>query len=309
MDPILSAILLSWDWRVDVIVVLVLAGTIYTIGWRRLRHRYKDFTPPKAQLRHRRQLATDWRLISYLSGLVLIGVTLMSPLDLFGGQFFFVHMIQHLMLVMVIPPLLLIANPFPFFLWGLPLAIRPPVARLFNPESTFRHVLRSITQPGLVWLIFIAVFLGWHDPNLYNAALQNDWVHDLEHITFFGTAMLFWWHVMRVGPRIHPRFTRGARIAYLLVTVPVNMLTGVFIAFSTEPIYTYYTSVPRIGGMTVMQDQMAGGLIMWIPGSMMYIFGALIIISKWVQAEADKQPLPDSEWATDEAMIAPGWEK
>jgi cytochrome c oxidase assembly factor CtaG len=151
--------------------------------------------------------------------------------------------------------------------------------------------------------------LGWHDPNAYNAALRYDWVHDLEHLTFFGTALLFWWHVTQMAPRIHGRFSRGARIAYLFVTVPVNMLTGVAIAFSSEPIYTYYTAVPRLWGTTVMQDQMLGGIIMWIPGSMMYIIAALILIAGLVRAEERKQPMPESAWATDEAMIAPGWKK
>jgi cytochrome c oxidase assembly factor CtaG len=248
-------------------------------------------------------------LATYLSGLALVGLALMSPIDVLASQLFFIHMIQHLLLVMLAPPLLLLANPFPFFLWGLPVEARGQVAHLFTPQSAFRRTLRSLTPPGLVWLIFIATFLGWHDPNAYNLALRSDLIHNLEHLTFFGTALLFWWHVIRVGPRIHGRFPPGARIAYLLATVPVNMLTGIVIAFTTQPIYTYYTTVPRLLGLTVMQDQMLGGVIMWIPGSMMYIIAALILIARLIQAEESKQPLPESEWAADEAMIAPGWEK
>ena len=92
----------------------------------------------------------------------------------------------------------------------------------------------------------------------------------------------------------------------LLVTVPVNMAAGVVIAFASQPIYTYYTTVPRLWGITVMLDQMIGGVIMWIPGSMMFILAALIIVSRMIQTEATKEPLPESEWATDEAMLAPG---
>jgi putative membrane protein len=309
MDPILRALLLSWDWRAEVIAVLVVAGTIYTVGWRRLRHLHQARHPKHSQQASPRRLASGRRLAAYLGGLGIIGLALMSPIDVLGGQLFFMHMIQHLLLVMLAPPLLLIASPFPFFLWGLPPTVRGQVARLFKPGATFRHLLRLLTRPGLVWLVFIAIFLGWHDPNAYNAALTSDRVHDLEHITFFGTALLFWWHVIGVGPRIHGRFPAGVRVAYVLITVPVNMLAGVAITFSTQPIYTYYTTVPRLWGITVMQDQMLGGIIMWIPGSMMYIMAALVLIAKMVQTEADKQPLPESEWATDEAMVAPGWEK
>ena len=86
------------------------------------------------------------------------------------------------------------------------------------------------------------------------------------------------------------------------------MAAGVVIAFASQPIYTYYTTVPRLWGITVMLDQMIGGVIMWIPGSMMYLLAALIIISRLIQTEADKQPLLESEWATEETMIAPGLE-
>jgi len=213
----------------------------------------------------------------------------MSPIDVLGGQLFYMHMIQHLLLVMIAPPLLLIANPFPVIVWGLPQPARQKVAGLFAKPSDFRRILRIITPPGVTWMLFIALFLGWHDARAYNAALRYDWVHDLEHATFFASAMLFWWHVTGAGPRIHGRFSVGARAAYLLITVPVNMLTGVTIAFSSEPIYTFYTTVPRLWNIGVMEDQMLGGVLMWIPGSMMYIIAALILLANKFRAEDQKQ--------------------
>jgi cytochrome c oxidase assembly factor CtaG len=231
----------------------------------------------------------------------------MSPIDVLGGQLLLMHMVQHLLLVMFVSPLLLIANPLPFFMWGLPAGVRHELGRLLSQQSTFRRGLRWLTSPGLVWMAFVAAYLGWHDPNAYNAALKSDLIHDLEHLTFFGTAMLFWWHIIGAGPRLRS-LSRGVRLAYVLGAVPVNMAAGVTIAFAGQPIYTYYTAVPRPWGLTLMQDQMIGGVIMWIPGSMMFLLAALILIVQLVQAEADKQPLPEVERATDEAMIAPGWE-
>jgi cytochrome c oxidase assembly factor CtaG len=131
-------------------------------------------------------------------------------------------------------------------------------------------------------------------------------VHDLEHLSFFLPAMLFWWHVMYAPPYIHKRLARGARVAYVLSAVPPTMAAGAVIAFSGQPIYEYYTGVPRVWGMSVMQDQMLGGIIMWIPGSMMYIIAGLILISRWLQEEEAKPPLTDAQWATEDAMIAPG---
>lgn len=295
MDPVLSALLLSWDWRVEVIATLLLAGSVYTRGWWRIRKQRANQHP----------LANGKRLAAYLGALLILGVALMSPIDILGGQFFLMHMIQHLLLVMIVPPLLLLANPLPFFLWGVTVKARRGVGRLLRRGSAFRRVLHSVTAPGLVWMLFVAVFLGWHDPNVYNAALRSDLIHDLEHLTFFGSAMLFWWHVIGAGPRLRS-LSRGVRLAYLLITVPVNAIAGIAIAFAKQPIYTYYTTVPRLWGMTVMQDQMIGGVIMWIPGSMMYLLAALILISRLIQTEADKQPLPEAGWGTDEMMIAPG---
>jgi cytochrome c oxidase assembly factor CtaG len=297
MDPVTRAILLSWDWRIEVIIVLALAGTLYSLGWRRLRRGG----------RRNRQLATGWRLASYLGGLIALALALMSPIDVLGGQLFLMHMVQHLLLVMIAPPLLLLANPLPFFMWGLPDGMRRWVAGLLQRKSAFRRALRSAASPGLVWMAFVAVFLGWHDPNVYNAALRSDFVHDVEHLTFFASAMLFWWLVVGAGPRVRS-LSRGIRLALVLGAVPVNMLAGVAISFASQPIYTYYTTVPRLWGLSVMQDQMWGGVIMWIPGSMMYLVAALILIAGLVPSEADKQPLPEQQWATDEALSAPGWE-
>ncbi len=296
MNPVLGAFLLSWDLRVEVLATLLLAGSIFVRGWWRIRSQRTDRHP----------LASGWRLTAYLGGLVILGVALMSPIDVFGGQFFFMHMVQHLLLVMIAPPLLLVANPLPFFMWGLPSRARPTIGRWLRRGSVLRRVLHPLTAPGLVWLVFVAFLLGWHDPNAYDAALRSDLIHDLEHTTFFGTSMLFWWHVVGAGPRLRS-LSPGVRLAVLLGTVPVNAAAGVAIAFASQPLYAYYTTVPRLWGITVMQDQMIGGVIMWIPGSMMYLLAALIVISRLIRSEADKKPLPESEWATDEAMIAPGW--
>ncbi len=295
MDPRWSLALRSWEWRPEVVLVLVLAGAIFGRGWWRLRQQGRG------------RLAARWRLASYMGGLTALALALLSPIDTLGSYLFFVHMIQHLLLMMLAPPLLLAANPFPFILWGLPAGVQEEVVRLFRRQAPFRRFLRTATTPGLTWMLFIAIFLGWHDPGAYNAALRSDLVHDLEHLSFFGSGMLFWWHATAAGPRLH-RFSQGARLAYLLSVVPPNMLTGVAIAFAQTPIYTYYATIPRAWGMTPIADQRLGGVIMWIPGSMMYLLAALILITRLIQAEDQKPLLPESRWATDEAMIAPGLE-
>jgi len=279
MNPTLSVILLSWAWRPEIIFTLLLAATLHLIGRWRLKRRGAT------------HLVNPWRSVSFMAGLALLWIALMSPIDVLSGQFFFMHMIQHLLLVMLAPPLLLLADPMPLTLWGLPAPLRREIGRWLRPGATFRQVARALTPPGLVWLYFVAVLVGWHDPNAYNLTLQSDIVHDLEHLSFFFTAMLFWWHVVGAAPHIHRRLSLGVRVGYALAAVPPNALTGIAISFASQPIYTYYQTVPRLWGIDVMQDQMLGGVIMWIPGSMMYLVAALILIARLLRNQEEAASL------------------
>ena len=120
MSPALSALLRSWDPRAEIIIVLTLFSLGYILGWTHLRSATGGRSSCAKQKRKDRILAARWRLVSYLVGIALLTLALMSPIDVLGGHLFFMHMIQHLLLIMVIPPLLLIANPLPFILWGVP---------------------------------------------------------------------------------------------------------------------------------------------------------------------------------------------
>lgn len=278
MDPNVSIILLSWAWRPHIILTIVLAATLHLVGRNRLRRRGGG------------RVIAPWRSVTYLSGLAILWIALMSPIDVLSGQLFSMHMIQHLLLVMVVPPLLWIGNPMPIAMWGLPASLRREIGRWLRPGSSVRKTIRALTTPGLVWLYFVASLVGWHDPGAYNLSLVNEVAHDLEHLMFFGSAMLLWWHVIGSAPHIHRRLSRGARAAYVVSVVPANALTGIALSFASEPLYPYYTTVPRVGKMTVLQDQMLGGVLMWIPGSMMYLVAALILIARIVRGEEDARP-------------------
>jgi cytochrome c oxidase assembly factor CtaG len=305
MDPTLSAALRSWDLRLEVIVVLAAAGILYSLGWWRLRRRTAA-NRPVARATNRWQAGALWRPVLYILGLLLLAIALMSPIDVLSAQMFTMHMVQHVFLVMIVPPLLLLANPLPFVLWGLPKDARLAGGRLFSRQSRVRRVLQQATGPGFVWLAFVIIYWGWHDPNAYQWALRSALAHDLEHITFFLVAMLFWWHVVGAGPKIHRPLSAFARAGFALSAIPPNMLAGIAFVFAAEPIYAYYEAMPRLWGLTVMEDQRIAGLVMWVPGSMMFLVAALVIVARWLQAESEKPPLPESEWASDEALAAPG---
>jgi len=293
-----QALLLSWDFRLIVLIGLAIPAVLYLRGWRYLRTVTRSQSDA-TRANPRAALVAGWKPVAYLSGLVAVGIALMSPIDVLGGQLFFMHMIQHLVLIMIAAPLLLVGNPFPVLMWGLPRGARQKVGGLLSGPSKFRRVVTKLTSPGIVWLLFFTVYVGWHDPNMYNLALRSPFVHDLEHLSFFIASMLFWWHVTGVAPRFHRTMTTFQRLTYVLSIIPANMILGVVIAFATEPIYTYYTTVPRLWGLSVVQDQSIAGIIMWIPGSMMYILIALILVSRIVQSESEKPAHPDSPWLVD----------
>ena len=299
----IQALLLSWDLRPEVILLLGLAAVIYLRGWLHLRampvpasHLPGQAEPgsrgaAKQPTEQRRPLAAGWRLATYWAGLATIGLSLMSPIDVLSGQLFFMHMTQHLLLTMVAVPLLLLGNPFPVLMWGLPMTARRPVSALLSERSPVRRPLALVTSPGVVWLLYIIALIGWHDPALYNLALRNSFVHDLQHLSFFITTMLLWWHVLGVAPRLHRSLSVGQRIVYTISVVPVSMIIGVVIAFAPSPIYSHYLNVPRLMGLSVMQDQMIAGILMWIPGSEMFFWAALIVLTQVVNAEAARKPV------------------
>lgn len=303
MDPVARAALSSWDWRPEVFFPLVVLGILFLVGWSRLRINSRS-------VRGRRSLGATWRPVSYMSGLLVIGVALMSPLDVLVQQLFFMHMIQHLLLIMIAPVLLLLPNPMPFLLWGLPPRARLTAGEILNrvihKESTTGRVLRKLTGPLAVWFIMIAFIVGWHDPAMYNAALRSEIVHDLEHVTMFVAGMLFWWTVTGAGPRLHKNLSRPAKIAFVIAAVPPNMALGAALAFSQQPIYTYYSDMPRLWGITVLDDQRISGIIMWIPGSMMYFMAALVFIFLILSGEGRKPGVEKEPWLSEEALAAPG---
>lgn len=303
MDPTTLAILRSWSFRPEVILPLTLAAALYVRGWRQLRAIAQQRESSTERTNPRPPLATGWKLAAYLTALSLIAISLMSPIDALGGQLFFMHMVQHIPLLMWAPILIWIASPFPIVLWGLPRNARLTVGDVMARNTLVRRGLRFLSAPAVGWFAFLVFLLGWHDSNMYNAALRYDWVHDVQHLTFFSAAMLFWWHVVGAAPRFRRNLGNGARLAYVVSMTPFNMFLGIAIAFSSRPLYSYYTEVPRLYGISVMDDQTLSGIIMWIPGSMMFLMAALVLLARIVQVEADKPVDPSPPWMVGETSL------
>ena len=282
MDSTLKVFLESWNLRLDVIAVLIFFGLSYAIGWLRLRNKQS-------------KLATNWRIASYYAGLALLAIALLSGIDTFQTQLFFIHMIQHLLLFMLAPPLLLLGNPMPFLIWAFPRTERLQVARLLTRKSLFRKILVGITAPAIIWFIYASNLGLWHDPNPYQEAIENDFIHDIEHLSFFLTGIAFWWHITNAAPKFHGRRSYTMRMAFVALTYFANLILGITITMSGNLIYDHYATVPRLWGISPLRDQTIGGLIMWIPGGMMYLMVFLILLFRLVKHSEERARLTDKQ--------------
>ncbi len=268
MDVTLTAILLSWKWRLDVIALIGTCGAMYVVGWCRLRRR-----DPRG--------ASGWRLGLYVAGLAALYLALLSPIDALGSLLFSVHMIQHELLTMVAPPLLLLGNPLPAVLWGLPRRWRRAAGILLLPDAWTRWVLRVLTLMPVAWLLYVSSLWLWHLPAVYGASLRSAVVHDVQHVSFFATALLFWWPIVDPAPRLHGHVNHAVRVVYVIPAAFQSQALGLIFAFLTGRIlYPHYETVPRLWDFTPLQDQSAAGLIMMQVEGLIYLMVVLVLIAR-----------------------------
>jgi cytochrome c oxidase assembly factor CtaG len=261
----------EWHWRVDVLLVLSSFATVYVRGWLRLR-------------RHNVRAVQSWQLGLYLVGLAAIGVALLSPIDALASVFLSMHMVQHLLLLMISPILLLLANPFVHCLWGVPRKLRHGIGRLFVPRSVFRSAIWALTLMPATWSLYVLDLWAWHSPALYQLALRQPGVHDAEHISFFVTAFFFWWPIVNPSPRLHGQISYGYRIIYLVAATLQNTLLGMAISIPERVLYPFYATVPQLRAIAPIDDQALGGGIMWVSGHM-YLIPILVLVARLLKQE------------------------
>ena len=267
MDPTLTSLLSSWRWRTDVIAVLATLAAAYVVGWRRLRARDARSAPA-------------WRLLLYLGGLVALGLALLSPLDALGSLLFFVHMVQHELLTMAAPPLLLLGNPLPMVLWGLPVGLRLRAGRLLASGTRLRTVLRFMTAMPVTWPLYVMTLWTWHWPEAYGASLRFEAVHDAQHLSFFTAALLFWWPIVNPAPALHGHRHHALRIAYAVPAAFQSQALGLIFAFFSRVLYPHYEVVPRLWGLTALEDQSVAGLIMMQVEGLTYLLVVLVLVAR-----------------------------
>ena len=279
-DLTLRGFLTAWSWRPDVLFVVIALGTAFAIGWWRLRKR--GF-----------RRARRWRALAYVAGLGAVGLALISPVDRLASLSFLVHMVQHELLIMIAPPLLLLADPLPILLWGLPRKLRLGVRHLLARGAMVRRILYSGTWMPVAWGVYVVNLWMWHLPVAYEAALRNHLLHDLEHLTFFGTALLFWWPIVNPAPRLHGQIAYGFRILYILAATFQTVALGFAIAVTERVLYSHYAAAPRLWGLSPLDDQAYGGAIMSEAG-MMFLIPLLVLVNRWLNEEERRTRLRES---------------
>ncbi|HCO02308.1 MAG TPA: cytochrome c oxidase assembly protein [Actinobacteria bacterium] len=215
---------------------------------------------------------------AFAGGMAVLVVALVSPVDAKADSLLSVHMVQHLLFVLVAPPLLVLGRPALPMMLALPRSWRRSARRLEHSTGG-RGVTRVFTQPVFVFLLHVAVMWAWHVPAFYDAAVRNNVVHAAEHTTFLATAMLFWWVVLEPGRR--RRLARGAALMCVFADAMQSSALGALLAFAGTPLYEPYIRLS--GAVAALRDQQLAGLIMWVPAGVVYLVIASILFVRWLQ--------------------------
>ena len=268
------------SWRIDVLptTTLVLTATIYFRGWRRLWHLH-DSTLPR------------WRLVCFIAGLTSLWLAAASPLDALSGLFLTAHMTQHLVLMAIAPPLILLGAPIVPLLRGLPRRLVRDALGPFLSWPALRRCAHRLTHPGVGLAAMTAAMWGWHVPGPYQFALQAPFWHGVEHVTFFAGSLLFWWSVVRPWPFI-AHWSAWSIPPMLLLGDLQNTAVAAIFTFSDRVLYPVYNQVPRLGGFSALDDQVMAGVVMWVPGSLAFLIPAIVVTVRLLSPDYPRHPKP-----------------
>jgi putative membrane protein len=222
-----------------------------------------------------------WRAACFLAGMLILAFTLLGPMDELADGAFSMHMVQHMLLMKVIAPLLLLGEFSSLSLWAVGKGTAHQLAGAWNRSGPLRGTWRWLTHPWIAWTLFAMCLWIWHIPAFYQAALESEPVHGLEHLLFLGTSMLFWWYLLQDQRDQKVRY--GGVVLYLFTTLLQESILGALLTFSSRSWYSLYNS-PDLWGLSPLADQQLAGLIMWLPGGMLFMFLIVLYFGSWLQA-------------------------
>jgi putative membrane protein len=263
-----------WDWSLDPPIVLVIAlAILYRLGDRR------TVTPQRFRQQRR------WQCASFYAGLAVLAIALSSPLDVLSEQLFWAHMVQHVLLLVVAAPLIVLARPW-IRLWrALPLKLRRPLARELSQGGRtrwLRDASRTLGGAPACFAAFSVALLVWHVPALFDATLRSSALHALEHTLFLLTAVMFWKQVIH-SPPLRARLSSVQRVAYLVGAMVVSWVLAIVLALAPDPLYSFYAhEASRAGGISALTDQQIAAGVMWVPGSITFVVVIFVHVHRWL---------------------------
>jgi putative membrane protein len=220
-------------------------------------------------------------VIAFLGGWIAIVVALKSPLEEVSEELFSAHMIEHEILMIVAAPLLVAAHPLGCMAWSLPRTWRRAVG-IVTRKPLFGRFWNGILHPAIAWSLHAATFWVWHAPALFQAALTNVGLHALQHASFFVAALIYWWSLMRPAARSH----RGISSLSLFATSLQTSLLGAVLALSQHAWYPLNAAGAMGYGLTPLEDQQIAGMVMWVPGGLVYLGAALGLLGAMFRKES-----------------------
>lgn len=261
----------QWAW-LDLPLLMLMSG-IYILGVRSLWKRAGMGSG-----------ISRMRVITFGVAMIVLFLALVSPLDALSDELFTAHMIQHLLIVLIAAPMFVIGRFALAFAWALP-ARSIPRQWIQTWDVLIRPMTASLLHASVMWI--------WHMPRLYEASLHNEWIHFLEHASFFLTALLFWQSFSDLTEDAH--MGRSAKFGMGILSVfgvaLVSGLLGVLIAFSPYAWYPSYIHETARYGLTTLEDQQLAGTIMWVPSGVVYLLAAMGVMTRWLFAmEALENP-------------------
>jgi len=263
VSPATHAAIQSWLVSLPVTLPLIFAALAYLRGWFRLRRAF-----PTA--------VSALRVAAFLSGLFSVWIAVGSPLAALDDDLLTVHMLQHILLMTVAPPLILLGAPALPFLHGLPQRFVQGALGDFLRWRPVQRLGHLLTNPAVCWLAAMGALVGWHVPAVFNLALRSEWCHAVEHADFFTTGLLFWWPVVQPWPSV-ARWPRWRIPLYLFfATLPCDLLSA-FLTFCDRVVYTSYLTAPLLFHLSPLQDQECAGAVMWVSATFIYLIPAVIV--------------------------------
>jgi putative membrane protein len=266
-------LLFTWGLDPIVIVSLMLSGWLYARGLRRM---WREAGTGHGIRR--------WEAGAFATGWFALFVALVSPLHPLGEVLFSAHMTQHELLMLVAAPLMVLGRPVVAFLWSVPVGWSRRTGQ-WTKAGWFQRSWKWITTPLTAWVIHAAALWIWHVPFLFQATLRSDVVHTLQHVSFLGSALLFWWALIH-GPQ--GALGYGVAALYVFTTSIHSGVLGALITFAGTVIYPAYLHSAVSWGVTPLEDQQLGGLIMWVPAGLVYIVAGLALCAGWLR-ESDRR--------------------